>query len=174
MTTAITTIKRFLGQSTDDKPTTAPAGSTFFEFNTGFMWIFTGSVWVPKSFMPESTVNYNEVGIATADDFDVMTATAQDLFIDAVIVHVPDDLSGVTLFTSLKVETDDATPIEIMAVTAKANLTGNFYHIFRGPVVTAATSKIIATTVGVAGVGKAVDITVMWRPLVAGGYYLNA
>jgi hypothetical protein len=58
---------------------------------------------------------------------------------------------------------------------AKANLTGNFFHVYRGPVVTAATKKIQLTIGGgTAGTGKVANISVLWRPLVAGGYYLNA
>ena len=106
-----------------------------------------------------------------------MTATTQNLFIDAVIVHVPDDLSAVETFTGISVATDDGTPIEILSETAgaKAKLTGNFYHVYRGPSVTVATKKIQLTIDGgSAGTGMIADVTVLWRPVVAGGYYLNA
>lgn len=167
---------RYLGLSTDTKPTDCDVGSTFFEFNTGYMMIWNGYAWVPKAYMPETTVNYNQIDIATTGAKDVMTATAQDLFIDAVVIHVPDDLSGVAGLTSMAVATDDVTPIEIMsaAAGAKANLTGDFYHIYRGPSVTVSTKKIVITMSGAAGAGKVADVTVLWRPLVAGGYYLNA
>ena len=72
---------------------------------------------------------------------------------------------------------EDVSPIEILATAAgvKALLTGNFYNVFRGPSVTAATKKVQLTIAGAtAGAGKVADITVMWRPLVAGGYMLNA
>ena len=167
---------RFIGLSTDTKPTDCDAGATFFEFNTGYMFIWNGYAWVPKSYMPETTINYKQVDISTAGAKDVMTATAQDLFIDAVVVHVPDDLSAVEALTSMAVATDDATNIEIMSTAegAKAKLVGDFYHVYRGPEVTAATKKIILTMDGDAGSGKIADVTVLWRPLVAGGYYLNA
>jgi len=106
-----------------------------------------------------------------------MTAMAQNLFIDAVIVHVPDDLSAVATFTGISVATDDGTPIEILASAAgaKAKLTGNFFHVYRGPTVTAAAKKIQLTIGGgSAGTGKVADVSVLWRPVVAGGYYLNA
>jgi hypothetical protein len=169
---------RFIGLSTDTKPTGVNAGATFFECNTGFMYIYNGYAWVPKSFMPDSTVNYKQISLAqAAAAYDVMTATAQDLFIDAVVVHVPDDLHSVATFTGISVQTDDAAPIVLLSGTsgAKAKLTGNFYSTYRGPVVTAATKKIQLTIGGgSAGAGKVADITVLWRPLVAGGYYLNA
>ena len=178
MTTLITTVKRFIGLSTDTKPTDSQVGSTFFESNTGFMFIYNGYAWLPKSFMPESTVNYKQISLnQAAAVYDVMTATAQILFIDAVVVHVPDNLSAVATFTGISVQTDDAAPIVLLSGTngAKAKLTGNFYSVYRGPVVTAATKKIQLTIAGAtAGAGKIANITVLWRPLVAGGYYLNA
>jgi hypothetical protein len=170
---------RWIGLSTDTKPTTGiPVGATYFEVNTGFMFIYNGYAWVPKSYMPETTINYKQISLnQAAAAYDVMTATTQNLFIDAVIVHVPDDLSAVATFTGISVATDDWTPIEILSAVAgaKAKLTGNFYHVYRGPSVTVATKKVQLTiSGGTAGADKVADITVLWRPLVAGGYMLNA
>jgi len=170
---------RWIGLSTDTKPTTdIPNGATFFECNTGYMYIYNGYAWVPKSYMPGTTINYKQISLAqAAAAYDVMTATTQDLFIDAVIVHVPDDLSAVATFTGISLATDDGTAITILSSTlgAKANLTGNFFHVFRGPSVTASTSKIQLTIGGgTAGTGMVADVTVMWRSVVGGGYYLNA
>ena len=58
------TNNRFIGLSTDTKPTSVNAGATFFECNTGFMYIYNGYAWVPKSFMPDSTVNYKQISLA--------------------------------------------------------------------------------------------------------------
>jgi len=38
-------IKRFVGLSTDTKPTDCPPGSTFEETNTGYRFVFDGSNW---------------------------------------------------------------------------------------------------------------------------------
>jgi hypothetical protein len=170
---------RFIGLSTDTKSTTCDPGATFFEVNTGYMFIWNGYAWVPKSVISSGvTVNYKQISLAqAANTYDVMTATAQALFIDAVIVHVPDSLAAVATFTGITVQTDDASAIEILSSTAgaKAKLTGNFFHVFRGPSVTAATKKVQLTIGGgTAGAGKIADVSVFWRPLVAGGYYLNA
>lgn len=170
---------KYLCKSTDTKLTAGiTEGSTCYEENTCFMWIFNGYAWIPKSFMPESTVNYKQISLnQAAATYDVMTATTQNLFIDAVIVSVPDDLHSVATFTGITVQTDDVVPIEILsaAAGAKALLTGDFYHVFRGPSVSAATKKIQITIGGAtAGAGKVADVTVLWRPLIAGGYYLNA
>ncbi len=167
--------RKYVGLSTEDKPT-APEGSTFFEANTGYIFIFNGHAWVPKSYMPGTTVNFKQVDIATEGAKDVMTATAQNLFIDAVIVHVPDDLTAVGAFASLALATDDDSEIVLMTsnVGAKANVSGNFYHVYRGPAVTVATKKIVLTVAGTPGASKVANVSVLWRPLVAGGYYLNA
>ena len=170
---------RWIGLSTDTKPTAdVPVGATYFECNTGFMFIFNGYAWVPKSYMPETTVNYKQISLnQAASAYDVMTATTQALFIDAVIVHVPDDLSKVATFTGISVATDDTSAIEILSESAgaKANLTGNFYHVYRGPSMTVSGKKIQLTIYGgSAGANKVADVTVLWRPVVAGGYYLNA
>jgi hypothetical protein len=173
----IAKVEKYTALSTDDKPT-APTGSTLYESDTGYLWIYNGYAWVPKSAFVGQMINYNQVSLnQVTDTYDVMTATTEDIFIDAVICHVPDDLSAVATFTGISVQTDDGTAIDILDATAgaKANLTGDFYHIFQGPVVTASTKKIQFTIGGAtAGAGKVLDITVLWRPVVAGGYYLNA
>ena len=170
---------RYLCSSTDTKLTSGVnISATVYEWNTGYLFIFNGYAWVPKPSLPEQSVNYKQISLAGgAGNSTVMTATAQDLFIDAVIVSVPDDISAVASFTGLTVQTNDGTPIEILSAAAgdHAKLTGNFYHVFRGPSVIAATKIIQLTITGAtAGAGKVADITVLWRPLVAGGYMLNA
>ena len=169
---------RYIAKSTDTKSTTSiNLGATCYEENTGYMFIFNGYAWLPKPYIPDQTINYKQISLnQAAATYDVMTATAQSLFIDAVIVSVPDDLSAVATFTGISVQTDDVAPIVLCSNTAaaKANLTGNFYSVYRGPSVTAATKKVQLTIGGAtAGAGKLADITVMWRPLVAGGYMLN-
>ena len=171
---------KFLGLSTDTKPTDGLiyAGATFYESNTGILFIYDGFNWLPKPWLPGQSVNYKQISLnQAASAYDVMVATAQNVFIDAVVVSVPDDLSAVATFTGISVATDDESAIEIMAAAAgvKAKLLGNFVHVFRGPRVSASTKKIRLTIGGAtAGAGKVADITVFWRPVVAGGYYLNA
>ena len=170
---------RYIAKSTDTKLTTSiNLGATCYEENTGYMFIFNGYSWLPKPYIPDQTVNYKQISLnQAAAVYDVMTATAQALFIDAVIVFVPDNLSAVATFTGISVQTDDASPIVLLSnvAGAKALLTGNFYSVYRGPSVTTATKKVQLTIIGAtAGAGKIADITVMWRPLVAGGYMLNA
>ena len=175
------TAQNWIGLSTDTKPTTPPPapGSAFFEANCLWEWVYNGYAWVPRKILIEGiTAQYKQISLAqAAANYTVMTATTQNLFIDAVIVHVPDNLSAVATFTGISVQTNDVAAIEILsaAAGAKAFLAGNFYHVYRGPAVTAAT-KVIQVTIGgaTAGSGSEVDITVLWRPVVAGGYMLNA
>jgi hypothetical protein len=45
--TLVTTIKNYIGESTDVKPTVGiPAGSLFYESDTKAMYKYTGSAWV--------------------------------------------------------------------------------------------------------------------------------
>lgn len=44
-TEQITQIERYIGLSTDTKPTSAPPGSTYKEINTGKMFVFQGGSW---------------------------------------------------------------------------------------------------------------------------------
>ena len=162
--------------STDTKPTTGIAkGQTLYEINTGVHWVFNGTAWLPKPSFIGQVVNYKSVSLATEETVNIMTATTQNLFIDAVIVHVPDDLTEVETFTSLAIATDDISAIEILSAVegAKANLSGSFYHVHIGPNVTASTKILQATVTGTAP-AKTANVSVFWRSVVAGGYYLNA
>jgi len=40
---------KYLGLSTDTKPTNVSAGSRFYETNTGLWFIFTGATWTSLS-----------------------------------------------------------------------------------------------------------------------------
>lgn len=175
----IDTTQNWLGLSTDTKPMATAPGSLFFEGDYFWEWVYNGFAWVPRRILIEGiTAQYKQISLnQAANTYDVMTATTQNCFIDAVIIHVPDDLSAVETFTGISVQTDDVSAIEILsaAAGAKAKLTGNFYHVYRGPKISAATKKIQLTIGGAtAGASKVANITVLWRPVVAGGYYLNA
>ena len=175
----VRSIGKFIGASTATKPTASvQPGSTFYEDDTAIWYIFNGTAWVPRPWLPFQSVNRKQVSLnQVASAYDVMTATTQNLFIDAVVVHVPQNLSAVATFTGISVQTDDDTPLVILSSTdgAKAKLTGDFYHLYRGPVVSVSTKKIQLSIIGAtAGAGSVANLMVFWRPVVAGGYYLNA
>jgi hypothetical protein len=175
-----TSVQSYVGLSTDTKKTkVVGVGAKHYDSNTGLDWEWNGFAWLPITKWWNTVVNYKQISLAqSAAAYDVMTATTQACFIDAVIVHVPDDLSAVASFTAISVATDDDSPIEILSATdgAKAKLTGNFYHVYTASSKVSAATKKIQLTIGgaTAGTGSEADITVFWRPVVAGGYYLNA
>jgi hypothetical protein len=173
-----TSRQEYVGLSTDTKKTMVNGvGAKQQDSNTGIDWEWNGFAWLPVTKWYNTVVNYKQISLnQAANTYNVMTATTQNCFIDAVIVHVPDDLSAVATFTGISVQTDDA--IEILSSTdgAKAKLTGNFYHVYTASSKISAATKIIQLTIGgaTAGAGAVADITTYWRPVVAGGYYLNA
>lgn len=176
----ITSQQEYVGLSTDTKKTgVVGIGAKHYDSNTGLDWEWNGFAWLPTTKWPQTVVNYKQISLAqNAAAYSVMTATTQACFIDAVIVHVPDDLSAVETFTGISVATNDDSAIEILSATlgAKAKLTGNFYHVYTASSKVSAATKIIQLTIGgaTAGTGMVADVTVFWRPVVAGGYYLNA
>ena len=167
-------LRRYVGLSTDAKPS-SPAGSTFFEVDTGFMWLsFGGDDWVVKESTPSSasvtkTVDLNQV----AGEYTAFTATAQNVFVEFLAVYIPVDVSEVETFTGISVQTDDITPVEFIDTNAgaKANLTAGTLLTFTGPQVVSATKLIQLSVVGGAtGVECKAVVFARYRPLVAGGY----
>jgi hypothetical protein len=165
---------RYIGFSTETKPLNPSLGSTLLEVDTGIVWVFAGNYWVPKNIPGDSNVSLATVSLnQVAGDYTVFTASG-DLFIDAVLIRVPDDIHAVPTFTGISVQTDDTTPIVILSSTdgAKANLVGNFVKLYQGPALTANGKKIILTIGGGAAGAHNVLITAFWRPTAAtGGYY---
>ena len=55
------TIKRFIGTSSDEKPTTdVPPGSSFLEANTGIVSRFDGMTWIPQPGMSTTSESRGE------------------------------------------------------------------------------------------------------------------
>ncbi len=48
MAKMLTSIKRYIGESGEHKATDCPNGSTFFETDTGLMYIIEEGEWTPK------------------------------------------------------------------------------------------------------------------------------
>ncbi len=172
----VRSISKFIGASTATKPTASvQPGSTLYEADTAVWYIFDGIAWIPKPWLPYQTISRKQISLNDVEAaYDVFTATTQSLFMDAVVVHVPKNLTAVETFTGISVQTDDDTPVVLLSSTdgAKAKLTGDFYHVYRGPAVNASTKKIQLSIIGAtAGAGAVANITAFWRPVVAGGYY---
>lgn len=166
---------RYVGFSTENKPLNPTVGSTLLEYDTGIIWIFDGTNWLPKEIPGDSNLSLATISLnQVAGAYTAFTASG-DLFLDAVLIRVPDDLHAVEDFTGISVATDDATPIVILSQTAgaKANLVGNFVRLFRGPAKTANGKKINLTIYGgAAGAGHNAYLTAYWRPVSSGSYYI--
>ena len=78
------TINRYLGLSTDTKPTAPLAGSTFYETDTGLVYLYSGSAWVlgPEGSpwrLSRGNWNFTDDGGATGA-FTVFTITGDVMF----------------------------------------------------------------------------------------------
>lgn len=164
---------RFLGFSTDIKPCGASVGATFLELDSGWLWISNGTGWIPKS-IPNAVNAFTTIDLKQAAGAKTLfTATAQDIFIDAISIIVPNNLIAETIFTGISIESTDVIPVTFLSSTngAKANLTGNFCYTYQGPVVVASTKLITLTIIGGATAEACVcNVFASWRPVVEGGY----
>lgn len=177
--TAITTIKRFIGLSTDTKPSgaTVPTGSTFLEYDTQQLYITPddGTVWTLKS-LPEgygvetTTINLKQV----AASYDLFEVKGKDCMIDGLVFIIPADLSGEAALTSVSIQSTDDTPVVFLsaAAGAVANLDAAGKHfVYRGPDVVAKDKKIQLTIAGGATAADQVcSVYVLYRPVGSGGY----
>jgi hypothetical protein len=169
---------RWVGLSTDTKPTPAEIGSTFYEFDTQNLFHTPdGTHWVIKT--PASAwcvtraININQAAAA----YTLFTSTTQNNFIDFLGVYVPVDVSTRETFTGISVQSTDGTPVVFISSTAgaKANLTAGAILTYRGPAIVASTRHIQLSVIGGAtGVACACQVFVSYRPVVAGGYLLVA
>lgn len=156
---------RFIGLSTDTNPTAGVApGATFFEYDTGALYVYTGANWIlkegPDHLFSVSTVDLNQV----AGDYDLFTAGASNVQILEFGLVIPADLTGTAAgtLTALSVQSTDTTPLEIISAAsgAKANLTADKHLLYTGAGVVAATKKIQLTIVG--GATTAAQVCNVW------------
>jgi len=169
-----TTIKRFTGLSTDTKPTSVPAGSYFWEYDTNILFkTYDGTNWLSqsvKSFVTPTTIDLNQV----AGDYTLYTATTSDVYVEAFTLTLPnvncaDDVN----ITSISVQTDTTTVITLLSSTAgaKANLTANASFSYSTPFYLPATKLIELTIAGGASDAATVcTVKCRWTPVVPGGY----
>jgi hypothetical protein len=166
---------RFIGLSTDTKPTTCQIGATFLEYDTQRLFVSPdgGTVWTLKTpsdlLTITKTINLKQV----AGDYDLFTATTQNVFIDFLTIVIPSDLTEEETLTSISIQSTDDAPVEFISATAGAlaNLTEGKHLQYSGPAVVVATKKIQLT---IAGGATAADcnclVYVSYRPVVDGGY----
>lgn len=160
-------IQRFVGLSTDTKPT-PPAGSTFLEYDTGVLFIYTGAAWSvktnPNHLFSVTTIDLNQA----AGDYDLFTAPTSDVQILEFGIIIPADLTGAAAgsLTAISVQTTDAASppvtVEFISATegAKANLTEDKHLIYNGAGIVDGGQKIQLTIVG--GATTAAQVCNVW------------
>jgi hypothetical protein len=132
----IETVQRFIGASTDTKPTGVPCGSTFWEYNTNIEHVtYDGTNWTPK--------NINSIIIPTTIDlqqaagtYTLYTATGGTVYIESFTLTLPNvDCSDDVNITSISVVNDMPTVVTLISATqgAKANLTANASFSYSTP-----------------------------------------
>ncbi|MCK9437459.1 MAG: hypothetical protein M0Q12_09650 [Synergistaceae bacterium] len=170
---------RFIGLSTDTKPTTCQIGATFLEYDMQRLFVSPdgGTTWTLKTPSDLLTVKKVINLKQAADSYDLFTATTQNVFIDFLTIVIPADLTAEENLTSISIQSTDDPPVEFISATAGAlaNLTEGKHLQYSGPAVVASTKKIQLT---IAGGATADDcnclVYVSYRPVVDGGYLAAA
>jgi len=172
----ITTIQKFIGLSTDTKPTTEiPPGSTFYAWDTNIMYVcYDGTNWTPKdikSFVADTTLDIHDAAAV----YDLYTATTGDVYVERFVLTVPNiNCADDVALTGISVQTDTATVVVLIAAAAgvKANMTANAVFTYATPFVLPVGKKIQLTLIG----GTATEdpttliLTCRFQPIIPGAY----
>ncbi|MBW2645098.1 MAG: hypothetical protein JRE23_02765 [Deltaproteobacteria bacterium] len=122
---------RFLGLSTDTKPTTCQIGATFREYNTGKLYDTPdgGTNWVLKDAegirFQTTTIDLKQA----AGSYTLFTVGANNIEVLHLTIIIPADLTEESTLTSISIQSTDSTPVVFVSSTAGAlaNLTENKY-----------------------------------------------
>ena len=171
----VTTIKRFVGLSSDTKPTSdIPPGSTFYEYDTGVMFIcYDGTNWAPKSttsFTQATTIDLQQV----AGDYTLYTATTGFVYVERFTLTLPAvNCADDAAITSIHVDTDTVPAVMLISTTqgAKAQLTASKSFVFATPFILD-TGKVIQLTIagGASDAPTVCTVSCRYTPVVAGAY----
>lgn len=170
----ITTIKDYIGASTDIKPTGVEPGSKFWAYDIDQEYIsYDGTNWAAtgvKTILKSTTENLQQI----AGDYDLFTGTDQDVLIKSLVIALPAvNVADDAAITSISIQTNDATPQTIISSTsgAKANLTSSAQLAWTGCILLAATKKIQLTiNGGTADASTLCKVTAEYTPITTGGY----
>ena len=172
----ITTVKRFIGLSTDTKPTTdVPPGSTFYAWDTNIMFIcYDGTNWTPKdvkSFVTATTFDMHQ----GAASYDLYTATTGDVYVERFTFTLPNvDCSDDAALTGISIQSDSSPVVTLLAAASgvKANLTANAAFVYSTPFNLPVTKKIQITIIGGTATADPTTCTVTCRftPVIPGAY----
>jgi len=162
---------RFIGLSTDTKPTTCQTGATFWEFDTGKLYSTPdgGTNWVLKSAegvrFQTTTIDLKQA----AASYTLFTAGTSNIEILYLAIIIPEDLTAEAALTSISIQSTDSTPVVFVSSTAGAvaNLTKNKYLQYNaGGVVVGA--KLIQLTIagGATAASQVCSVFVAYREAV--------
>ena len=143
---------RFIGLSTDTKPTTCQIGATFHEFDTGKLYESPdgGTNWVLKSaenaLFQTTTIDLKQA----AGDYDLFTAGLSDVEILHFTIIIPANLTAEATLTSISIQSTDTAPVVFISSTvgAVANLTKDKYLQYNDGGTVASGKKIQLTIAG--------------------------
>jgi hypothetical protein len=170
----LTNVTKYMGLSTDTKPTSVLIGSTFFEYDTSSSYrTYDGTNWVIESigsYMLPATFNLQQA----ANTYDLYTATSGSVYVVNFTFTLPNvDVSDDATITSIKVETDTTVVVQLITVAqgAKANLTANKAFLYTAPFALPSTKKIRITIAGGASDASTLcNVTCRWLPINPAGY----
>lgn len=166
--------KKFVGLSTDTKPTGVGSGSSFWERDTNILWkTYDGTNWVVfevKSLSLTGSIDLQQA----ANTYDLFTGTTGAVVVTYFKITLPNvNVSDDANITSIAVVTDTATVITLLsaAAGAKANLVANASFSYATPFTLPATKKIRLTIAGGAADAPTVCTTlVRYQAINPAGY----
>jgi hypothetical protein len=172
----ISTIKNYVGLSTDTKPTTnTPPGSTFWEYDTNILYkSYDGTNWEPyevKSIILPGTVDLHQA----AGTYDLFAATGGTVEVEKFILTLPNiDCSDDVALTGISVQTNTTPVITLISAAqgAKANLTPLASFSYAVPFALPVTKKIQLTIIGGTATADPTTCTISakYQALTAGAY----
>lgn len=171
----ITSIKNYVGLSTDSKPTAdTPPGSTFWAYDTNQHFrTHDGTNWVTESigsFIATTTEDLQQA----ASTYDLFTATSANVLVENVTFTLPNvDCSDDATITSISIVTDETTPRTLVTTTqgAVANLTANASFSYSTPFTLPVGKKIQLVIAGGASDAATVcTATVKYQSIAPAGY----
>ena len=186
----IASVAHWLGLSTDTKPASARAGSSFYETDTGAVYLWDGAAWVLK-LGPESLFRLNKTvtftgaaGLGAVGNVPLATVTGEIEIVSLVPV-VTVALEEAAPTATLALGFTGATTFFVAATNAAAQLTlGKVWFSATPGVVPLAipagfknvwTSDHLVATVGAQAVSAgALRCDVLWRPLSPDGLLVAA
>ncbi len=144
------TNNRFIGLSSDTKPTDVKAGATFLEYDTGILSVTpdNGTTWIVKSapgmLTSKTTINLKQAA-ANYDLFELGSAAIEVISLVAIGTA---NLAAEATFTGFSIQSTDDPPVAMLDVAKAAMTAAGIHFQYAGPAVVAAGKKIQLTIKG--------------------------